>query len=658
MDGDSRAWAGRRDSLYNPQTGLGDDSEDTLDTRKRSRRVLDTYRQAHFWNSEWLQSWTAQREVSQLANDLVRKGVRIEGLPEWVDTKEVHEIISADLDYRADGAIKRTPGLLHYIKRLCEQGDKVGGAVLLPLIVDGMDPIEPLDWRRIKRIDGWLILDRSEISPFSYSGTTSEPEFYVLSDVLSVPDYDTGKRGPSAVGAQHQLVPGDIIHRSRLAFNIGVELSRREMRRRQWWGASKLELNMLARESLEYGDSQLATYIDRTVTMNFQIGGLDELRSRCDEQGVNVGEADVERAFRGIVQRARGTGFLVTDGGTPSTQLVTDGQQSTIPGRNPDKIEQIVTPTDALVAINGYYRDQWQAGAGIPRSIAFGEAPSGLRGGKNEGDWQSWQGVVGDRQTWATMILKWLLSLEFAAKFGPSGGVPVDPNSYTVHWNGLLTPTPKEEAEIAQVWAEIDGLRQSQAVQRPDETRQHRVVDGQLAGPVPALETEETDETGLTTSLVGIATNSLDIFKAVTAGELTPAAAAYLLRKQDPERFTDADEAVGLAVPAKPEQDAEAPADPLSARFETMSADLRSAKDIAAEMSRATGLGWTPQRVHALAKQHGLERLGFGRLQGYPMQFFRELAVSVDADRQDMAEVGSMVEAVRRVLLELDRMTE
>lgn len=630
----------RRDSLFNPQTGMGDGSPQTLDTRTRTRRKLDTWRSVDFWNAEWLQSWTARREVSQLANDLGRKGAKIEGLPEWVDSSEVQEIIDADLDYRADGSIPRSPGHLHYIERLAETGDKAGGAVLLPLIVDGLDPIEPLDWRRIKRIDGWMVLDRSEVSPFSYSGTSSVPEFYILSDVLAAPDHYSGKRGKSILDDGHRLQPGDIIHRSRLAFNIGVQLSNREMRRRQWWGASKLELNMLARESLEYGDTQLATYIDRTVTMNFQIGGLNELRDKCDEQGVNIGQAEVEKHFRGVVQQTHGTGFAVTDGGSPNVIAPIDGVPTLVAsGRNPDKIEQIVTPTDALVEINKYNRDQWQAGAGIPRSIAFGEAPAGLRGGKNEGDWQSWQGVVQHRQKWATFVLKWMLSLEFAAKDGPTGGVPIDPNSYKIIWNPLLTPTPKEEADIAQTWAEIDGRRQDQNVQRPDETREQRVVNGILTGPVPALEAD-ADGDDLTTSLIGIATNATDILRAWRLGEITKDDAVYLLQKQDPARFEDA--AVKLREPELPTpaagEEVQDEVDPAIARFASMRGDLRSAKDIAAEMTRATGLAWTPHRIHSEAKKAGLERAGFGRLTGYPMQFFRELALGQAGGDEESSE--------------------
>lgn len=520
----------RLDGLVNCFTGLGDPA---LDTRQNTRRTSSHQRSTWALEQEWGQSWMAFREVSQLPWDMFREGfnlVKVE--PPDTDVAEIMSAVEGNLDVKADGQLDRQRGLLYYAWQLREQGDKVGGAVLLPILDDGKDPSQPLDVRSITRVLGWQILDRSEISPWHGShGLNTEPEYYVLSDVLT------------AVG--RRLQPGDVIHRSRLWINPGRLLSMREMRLRQWWGASILELGERERRGAEEGTEYARTYMDRQSWLHLQLAGLNELFQAKDDEGNPIGEALVEQRARAVREFTRTMGIAVTDGGLPSA-TTRDGE--VIVGRNPDKLESVAESPGEMSSLVQMNLDQWQYGAGMPRSIAFGEAAGGLNGGKNEGDWQSWQGVVRAQQSlWATPLINWMLTIVMSARMGPTHGVR--PAAWEVKWKPLLVPSPLEVARADLERARADEVRINSSVAKVDDVRQQRMIQGDTDGPLRATE-EEKAETAITPISVGVATAIMNAGTLIGAGELPAGFLAAVLPTWDP-RYTP-EIAAAIAASAKP----------------------------------------------------------------------------------------------------------
>lgn len=511
----------RQDGLVNCVTGLGDDE---LDTSTHTRRTWSYQRSVWDLEQEFIQNWMAAREVSQLPWDMFREGFDLVGLPEGTDLAAIMSYIEGDFRVRPDGQVEEIEGINSLAHRLRREGDKLGGAVLLPIVDDGLDPIEPLDLRRIRSIKGWVLLDRSEITPWAgYAGVNTRPEYFVLSDVLS------------SERAGKDLQPGDIIHRSRLIIHEGVELSTREMRRRNWWGASVLEKNERQRRGAEEGEAYANTYLDRASWLGYWMSNLNEMLAAKDPDGNPVGEEIVSGRMRTFRTNTRTLGVAVLDGG--SKQATTENGQ-VLPERLPDKIESVSESAGDLPGLVRLNWESWQMGSTMPKSIAFGDTVGGLNSGANAGDWQSWSGFVHAHQVdWGTPIINMILLLTFAAHNGPTNGVI--PETWQIVWRPLLRPSPLEKAQIAKAQAEADNARIGSNTVKADEVRKQRMELGDLDGPL-RVEPEEgivEDTTGLPPAQVGIATASLEGGVAVGEGRVTEEFLAGWLTSIDEERY-------------------------------------------------------------------------------------------------------------------------
>lgn len=526
----------RQDGLVNDFTGLGGEE---LDLRTHTKREPVYQRSVWEYEQEWIACWMARREVSQPAGDCFREGVELVDVkPDTVDLSKIKSWIEGDLTPQVDGSINRTRGLLYYAFRTIEQGDKVGGAALYPIMDDGLDPSDPIDWRRIQRIVAWEVLDRSEIVPYHYDTTGAEPDYWILSDVWS-----RVRRGDRSLA----LKPGDVIHASRLWIHKGVRLGRREERARQWWGASVLDLNWDPRRAAEESRDYANTYADRASWIHLSWAGLNEMYSATDTEGNPIGRRLIEAKSRDFRRMARTLGLAVTDGGVPGETSVETGNQ--LAGRNPDTVESIVEGTGDLTKIHEMNRSDWQAGFGCPRSIAFGEQSSALRGGDNRGDWQVQQGNVDKKRNDDDIhgLVNWQLTILFASREGPTGGlIP----RWNLRWRPLVVPSAMEKAEIAKAQADADNARIETGIATPEEVRQQRLVQQDVEGNLRAAEDAgDGTDVALPPAQVGIATAMLEGAMAVARGEISMPFFSGYLASIDEQRFSPA-KAESLAAKA------------------------------------------------------------------------------------------------------------
>ena len=624
----------RRDGLVNCVTGLGDPE---IDIRQQTQRTWARWPTVWELEQEWCQNWMAHREVSQPAGDTYREGLELTDVqPADLDMSAVPAYIQGTVTPEPDGSIQRDKGLLWYAWQLKLQGDKVGGAALFPILDDGLDPREPLDWRRIQRVVGWEVLDRSEITPFQSHGYGAEPEYFVLSDVLTTPSPNNRRvgGGKSIDRERAVLRPGDVIHRSRLAFNLGRPgLSRREQRYRQFWGLSVLELARRERFAVEEGSEYARTYMHRASWLHMQIAELNEIRATKDEAGNEIGDAYLAKHMAGVRQMASTLGMVVTDGGKVSAET-RDGKQ--LVARPPDKLESISESVGDLPELIQGNLDQWQSAIAMPKSIAFGDAPSGLRGGDNAGDWQSWQGKISTEQSAQHEVINWMLLILFASREGPTKGRI--PAQWKILWNPLVIPSPKEVAEIGKIHAETDSIRIKDTVVTPGEVKNQRLVRGDVDGPLRADPPEEDEvvekDTGQPPAQVGIAQAVLAGGIAVSEGTATPEWYALYLGSIDTPRYPP-DKAAELAAAAsiggppavvaggvvnavagEDQQPADvhvedAAPDPVAEALADLRAatptDLKTPREIADALTLEHGFDISQARVKSLAAKYGVE---------------------------------------------------
>ncbi len=482
----------RRDALVNPTTRLGTSDDVQLQTRVVAGREMIPDELDLILRTSTL----AHVEIWRMADDLVRKGIKLENVqPANLDLSALQSYLEGDLTPGPDGLLARERGLLWYVTRLIGMGDGLGGAVLIPLIDDGLDPALPLDVRRIEKIDGWVVLDRREITPYSLTGL--EPEYYVLS------------------GARREIQMGDVYHRSRVWVHDGIPVSEYFRRVRGWWGQSKLQLTQLERVGADSALQYLLGYMHRTNWLAYTMAGLNELLGQLDEDGNEIGESDVQVRMQAMRRAITTFGMAILDGGMPEG---VDESGAKLPGRNPDKIASVAESISGLPEIHEAALQRWLIATGMPRSIALGEGANGIRGGDNKGDWQAWEGKCDARRIKdVTPLLQWALVLIFASRKGPTQGVI--PQSYTIAYNRLVELTDEEKAKLDLTVAEADGMRITQRVVHPAEVRQQRLVNGDRTGPLRA------DGAMVSTApelLVGLADKLLQGALAVQAGQLSP----------------------------------------------------------------------------------------------------------------------------------------
>lgn len=521
----------RFDGLSNCLTELGNTNADTLDVRQHTNRSLriGAPRSTVELEAEFNESWMAYREVTLMAEALFREGFTLLGLDKEFDHKRIQSYIEGELAIRPDGSIDRSKSLVWGAWQLREKGDLFGGAALFPLLADGMDPIEPLNVHRIQRVEGWIVFDRDEITPVpGYYGRDLEPEYYMLSSIATMEPRER---------EEFVLRPGAVIHASRLWVHKGRVPSRREQRNRNHWGVSVLELNERERRGAEEASEYLRTYAHRASWLHLSIAGLTDLLKAKDDDGNPIGEELLRSRMRALRKGANTFGLVVTDGGR-SAYTTRGGQE--IPPQSADKLESVTESIGDLSNIERSQRENWAAGTGFTQSIASGEAPSGLRGGDNEGDWQKFEGDVRAQwRNWGRYLVNWQLEITFAAKEGPTGGrIPED---WTIEPRPLRIPSEMETAQLAKIQAETDEIRIRSRVAKYEEVREQRLVKGDYSGPLSVDPDATTDtDTGVEPAQVGVAQAALQGGIALAANQITEGFLAMWLQSIDEERFPPA----------------------------------------------------------------------------------------------------------------------
>jgi hypothetical protein len=477
------------------------------DVQDATYRGWTRYRSADELERELQQSDLAYREVFQPADDMFRNGfvledVRPGGLT--LDMAALQSAVQGNMDVTSEGQIERDMGLLYYAARLVGLGNGLGGAVLVPLLDDGLDPVMPLDVRRIRGIAGWRVFDRREITPLTNG--SDRPEYYML----------TGLQASEL---------GSIWHASRVWANEGLVISDYQLRWNMWWGLSVLEQSRIARVGAESALKSLGSYIHRVSWLAYYIAELDDLLRETDADGNEIGMAAVERKAATMRQMISTHGVVVLDAGAEAR--TSEAGEYTLPARRSDKMESVIEKITGLPEIYRAFLDRWQIASKMPRSIAFGEGAPGFGDGENRGDWYTWEGVIAAmRKDVGTPLMTWMLMLLFASKSGPTHGVI--PEHFTIRWNRLVEPTALERAEEEKAVAEADDIRLKQKTIFPDEVRDQRFVKGDVSGHLRATE-RVAEEEQTSEILVGTAQTMMTGSTLVTAGQMMPEAYAQLL---------------------------------------------------------------------------------------------------------------------------------
>lgn len=291
-----------------------------------------------------------------------------------------------------------------------------GGAGLVLLIDDGLDPEEPVELDRIRAVRGYVPLSRHELIPEDFTITDySKPSHYRITTSQRITPDQQG----SYVNVR--------IHSSRIARFDGLYLPWNVRVRNTGWGQSVLQLIWEAYKRYESAMAGLETMTSDADLFVHKIPGLFQ-------RIASGNESDLRKRLEANSLSRSVYGGMVVDV-EEDLQFLNRA------------LANIASATDPFVK-------DLQAATGWPASILMGDSPGGLgkEGRFEERVWASlveqWQEVY--CRTPITEIFQYIL----VSREGPTRGRA--PESWAVEFPSVFTETDAERAALRLQVAQVD----------------------------------------------------------------------------------------------------------------------------------------------------------------------------------------------------------
>jgi len=367
-----------------------------------------------------------RRYVDAISDEILRHRTTIKLGSD--DEPQANDLISTFEEYLKDTQFHQALSEVVKLQRL------YGGAGLVLLIDDGLEPEEPVDLARIRAIRGYVPLSRHELIPEDYSITDySKPSHYRIT---------TSQRLTSDQQGSYVNVR---IHSSRIARFDGLYLPWNVRVRNTGWGQSVLQLIW---ESFKRYESAMAGLESMTTDSDLFVHKIPGLFNRV----ASGNEADLRKRLEANNLSRSVYGGMVVDV-EEDLQFLNRA------------LSNIASATDPFVK-------DLQAATGWPASILMGDSPGGLgkEGRFEERVWASlverWQEVY--CRTPITEVFQYIL----VSREGPTRGRP--PQNWAVEFPSVFTETDTERAALRFQVAQVDAQYINLGVLNAIEVREAR----------------------------------------------------------------------------------------------------------------------------------------------------------------------------------------
>jgi len=366
-----------------------------------------------------------RRYVDAISDEILRHQVTIKL---GGDESTANDVITSFEEYLKNAGFHQALSEVIKLQRL------YGGAGMVMLIDDGLDPSEPVDPNRIRAIRGFVPLSRHELIPEDFSITDySKPEFYRITSSQRI--------SPDQQGSYVNVK----IHSTRVARFDGLYLPWNIRVRNTGWGESVLQLIWESFKRYETAmnglenmttDSDLFVHKIPGLFQRIAAGNESDLRKRLEANNLS-------RSVYGgmVVDTEEDLSFLNR------------------------ALANIASATEPFIK-------DLQAATGWPASILMGDSPGGL--GK-EGRFEE--------RVWASLVEQWqevycrtpiteMFTYILLSKEGPTRGRP--PQNWSVDFPSVFTETDTERAELMVKMAQMDSAYINLGVLNPIEVREAR----------------------------------------------------------------------------------------------------------------------------------------------------------------------------------------
>lgn len=488
----------RVDSVSNTLTGIGTVNDKGAAGRPDVQQSELTFDEL---TALWRFNGYAKKIVSQVPNDATRKGwnVTCEGLdPEEIE-KETKRL-----------------SVVGRVAQWMTWAHLYGGSVMLIVTEEDEPPVtgrarhsllaEPLDLSRVKRIKNLIILDKREATPLTYDGQ-------IESDTFRQPL--TWWISPASPGGIDGFGGGREVHSSRLIYMYGSRLSPTQRLRTLDGMDDSILQGVWDQVRNRTGVDQALAILAGEIRVNvLKMRGLADL-SASDQAEV------AEERFRLI---ARGTSML-------NLILLSDDETYEQKSGSVAGVGDLVAPANqSLCAVSG-----------MPASLLFGDAPSGLNtdGASAEKTWSKVIAAVQRMKINDPLEKLYRVICSQSEVF--TGGV-VGEGELMITYRPLDEPTEAETAATRKTYSEIDESYIDSGVYTAADVAESRFGESGWSpeiAPVTVPDIEAVDPESLAAAEVEIARLKAAEEGAAPAGEEAPRADAH-----------DAHDALWLMIPA------------------------------------------------------------------------------------------------------------
>lgn len=391
--------------LVNALTGMGTTRDRTTATIIGTPEFLN---QADL-DSLYLNSWLCRKVVNLWASEATRMGWDIAlGDDSKKARKQSDALVAAGERLR----------LRKHVRRAVQLARHQGGAVLILMVDDGVqDFAEPINWRRLKRINGLYALDRWRIWPAPGWSGIGQPESY---------EFNTNRDNDLAVlgleGAKTVK-----IHGSRVLRFEGEEVPWRWRSHFNWWGVSVLQPIWEVFKRYETGQTSAAALLHDFDQFVHKIPGLGQMISSGNQEAITR-RLEVNQMARGVYRA------LVLDA-NEDAQFIT--RSATGIADVLDRLTQEVT-----------------GASGMPHTKLWGESPSGLGATGRSEDRGFAQDVAEYQEDYLQDPLRQFYETLMKCSEGPYSGDP--PEDWRVQFRPTFVMTDEETAALRQQVAAAD----------------------------------------------------------------------------------------------------------------------------------------------------------------------------------------------------------
>lgn len=308
-------------------------------------------------------------------------------------------------------------GLQAFMTRALSQGRLFGGALILMLIDDGRELSEPLNEKAVRRVDGFRIYDRWQIS-FTQKQLYSDPRMpkYGMPERYDITPYSGGRF---------------TVHESRVVRVPGMEVSERKRVENNGWDYSILELGYQALQDLDSTHRSSASIVSDFVQTVMSIKGLTDMLSSGQESAI-VDRLNILDMSRSVLN----TLLMDADGEQFSKQ------SSSVAGLS-DLLMQF------RIQLAGIY--------GIPMTKLFGISAGGLNATGDNDVRNYYDDIASDQEYKLRPILERIVKILMLEQGS-------EPSSWRILFNPLWQLSEREVAEVRKITAEADAVYMDRGV--------------------------------------------------------------------------------------------------------------------------------------------------------------------------------------------------